>query len=357
MLINRTAAFNLCQDILETALACDDLQVELQFFGHIEKNIPSGTLARRYVAEFFASLSSPDGVAATSPKIHAGTDRIRDGMTFYVDPLYVLFADLKPNDSVTLLDLSPITHPQWHNPAVGAAYLAAIRKIIVVRPRLAAISQNTIETFEANFGQYSRGIRHLPLYLPGFLRDQRDGHVKPLAAPWRYFLFVGSLESRKNMIGAILAFDRSNLFQDGYRLLIVGGAGHGSNDILASASTVQGVVFAGYLSGDDICAAYQGATGFIYPSHLEGFGIPLLEAMSFGIPCIATTTGACPEVGGNEIVYSDPDDINNMAAELRIMALMSDTARQGVAAKLKTRVDDHFSFSHFQTKVRDILCQ
>ena len=281
MLINRTAAFNLCQDILEIALTCDGLQLELQFFGHVEKDIPSGALARRYVAEFFSSLSSPDirAVRDRLPEARLEESASDTTMTFYVDPLYVLFADLRPDDYVTLLDLSPITHPQWHNPVVGAGYLAALRKIIAVHPRLAAISQNTIDTFQANFGKYTGDVFNLPLYLPRFIRSRLDSGIKPLAAPWRYFLFVGSLESRKNMISAIQAFVRSDLFKAGYRLLIIGGAGHGSNEIMAYAADVDGVIFAGYLSGDDICAAYQGAAGFIYPSYLEGFGIPLLEAI------------------------------------------------------------------------------
>ena len=359
MLINRTAAFNLCQDIREIALACDDLQVELQFFGHIENDIPSGALARRYVAAFFNSLSSPairNAVQYRPSEAKLDESASDTVMTFYVDPLYVLFADLRSTDYVTLLDLSPLTHPQWHNPVVGTAYLAALRKIVAVHPKLAAISQNTIDTFLANFGRYTGEIFNLPLYLPRFIRTRLNSDIKPLPSPWRYFLFVGSLEIRKNMISAIQAFGRSGLFKDGYRLLIIGGAGHGSNEIMAYASSIEGVIFAGYLSGDEICAAYQGATGFIYPSYLEGFGIPLLEAMSFGIPCVATFTGACPEVGGDVVVYADPDDIAKMATQLRHMAEMSGIARQELGSKLRSRVEDHFSFSKFTDNVRTILC-
>ena len=360
MLINRTAAFNLCQDILEIALACDELQVELQFFGHIEKDIPSGALARRYVAEFFNALSSADirnAVRYRPSEAKLNENTSDKAMTFYVDPLYVLFADLRSDDYVTLLDLSPITHPQWHNPVVGAGYLAALRKIIAVHPKLTAISQNTIDTFQANFGRYTGDVSSLPLYLPRFIRSRLNSDIKPLATPWRYFLFVGSLEIRKNMISAIQAFARSDLFKDGYRLLIIGGAGHGSNEIMAYASNVDGVIFTGYLSGDDICAAYQGATGFIYPSYLEGFGIPLLEAMSFGVPCVATFTGACPEVGGDLVVYADPDDIAKIATQLCHMAAMSNVTRREIGLKLRSRVDDHFSFSKFTNNVRAILCQ
>jgi glycosyltransferase involved in cell wall biosynthesis len=112
-----------------------------------------------------------------------------------------------------------------------------------------------------------------------------------------YFLFVGSLEARKNIVGTIEAFRLSGLVAKGYQLLIVGGRAHGAEEIEQKAAMTDGVVLCGFLSDAEKIAAYAGATGFVYPSYLEGFGIPLLEAMAFGIPSVTTVTGASPEIG------------------------------------------------------------
>ena len=68
-----------------------------------------------------------------------------------------------------------------------------------------------------------------------------------------------------------------------------------------------------------LVALYCGATIVVVPSLYEGFGLPLLEAMAEGIPCIAPITGASPEVGGDATLYLDPCDPNSIASNRAIM--------------------------------------
>jgi len=75
-------------------------------------------------------------------------------------------------------------------------------------------------------------------------------------------------------------------------------------------------------SDDDLHTYYAGATGFLYPSYLEGFGVPLLEAMLYGLPCIASTCGACPEVFGNANQFlNDHRAAEKHAADFHLAAL------------------------------------
>jgi glycosyltransferase involved in cell wall biosynthesis len=78
---------------------------------------------------------------------------------------------------------------------------------------------------------------------------------------------------------------------------------------------LQGQVhFLGYLSEEELTAVWQGCKGLIYPSLYEGFGIPLLEAMSFGKPIISSNVCSLPEVGGDAVIYCDPRKPEEMAA-------------------------------------------
>lgn len=356
MLINRTAAYTLCVDIerlVRDALSANSA-IEYQFFGHVTQDIPDQPTARRYVAGFLDQLGSASYLNV-APKLFGETGGGEGTRTFYVDPLYVLLGTLKPQDTVMLLDLSPLTHPHWHNPPVSRAYQAAIEHIIDVRPRLAAISQNTIDTFLANYGGYPHPIHTVPLYPPEAIRTAAGDPARALQSPWPYFLFVGSLEVRKNLQGAITAFRRSGLAAEGYKLLIVGGHGRGGEEIMAMAGATAGIVMAGYLTTEELVSAFIGATGFVYPSYLEGFGVPLLEAMMCGIPSVASRTGACPEVGGPDVAYVDPDDHAGLAAEIRRIAKLTQAERKTIGARLRHRAETVFSFQAFSTAILDLV--
>jgi glycosyltransferase involved in cell wall biosynthesis len=353
MLINRTAAYTLCVDIDRLVRAAGHA-VEYQFFGHVAKHMPDQRTAQRWTQEFFGRLG--EGLGRRPPqRLFAETEPGRGTATFYVDPLYVLLGELAPHDTVMLLDLSPLTHPHWHDPAVSRAYLAAVEHIIDVQPHLAAISRNTIDTLLANYGGYGRPIRAVPLYPPEPVRQAAADPPAPLHAPWPYFLFVGSLESRKNLTGAIAGFVRSGLAAEGYRLLVVGGRGRGGEEIVEAAGAAEGVVIAGYLTTAELVSAFVGATGFVYPSYLEGFGVPLLEAMMCGVPSVASLTGACPEVGGPDVAYVDPDDHAGIATELRRIAAMPPQERAALGRRLRHRAETEFSFPAFSDAILELV--
>ena len=351
MLVNRTAAYNLCQDVRRIVTDQPDLQHNYQFFGRKLDEIPNGKTAATYRDAFFRAL----GEGGFAPQeFNLWGDCADREQTLYMDPLYVLFGQLRKQDTVMLLDLSPITHPQWHAPHVSVAYDCAMQRILQVRPSLAAISLSTIDTFLANYGDYGAPIRHVPLYAPEFIRLHAQSAHK-LHTPWKYFLFVGSLEARKNMPAAIRAFEISDLAQEDYRLLIIGGRGHGADEIQRMANGSNGIVVADYLTDDDVCAAYAGAAGFVYPSYLEGFGVPLLEAMTFGIPSVASTTGACPEVAGPDVPLVDPDDHIALAGHMRDIAEMDQDKRNALGSRLRARAETAFSYNNFARNIQQMV--
>lgn len=316
----------------------------IQAFGHlyspsIELDDLAGT--ERHLFEMLSSLHG----GTLSTRI---TAKFSEMSTIYLDPLYVLFNDLRASDVVMVLDLSPVTTPEWHSPAVSKAYDIAFEKILRERPRLVAISANTRDHLWANFGYPQERIDVVPLYLPRhFTVEAPKTHfVRP------YALFVGSLEARKNIQGAIQAFRLSGLANEGFELLVVGGHGHGAEAVHDAARRTQGVRLLGYVSNEQLHALYAGASAFLYPSYLEGFGVPLLEALNAGVPCVASTAGACPEVGGELATYADPDDHQALANALVNATRLDPDARRAFAQRARDWVDENFSVDRFTTRLR-----
>jgi len=357
ILVNRTAVYDICLEVDGIVSARPDTRVDYQFVGRRFPRIPPPEEQRDLRDGFFRQLDDPQRLAAARRDAAApGAGDASARRTFYLDPLYTLFAALGPDDVVMCHDLSPLTHPHWHSPNVSRLYDFAFRKIVRSACTVVADSHNTADTYRANFGSGRQTVRTVHLYLP---RSVAHALAQPAPAGFAvtapYFLFVGSLEARKNITGAIEAFRLSGLAAQGYQLLVIGTRAHGAEAIERKAAGTAGVVLCGFLSQAEKLAAYAGAIGFVYPSYLEGFGIPLLEAMAFGIPSVTTVTGASPEVGGPDVPCLDPDDHHGIAEAMRTIAGLSKTARTRLGGRLRKRAEELFSFDRFARNIQDVL--
>jgi len=135
-----------------------------------------------------------------------------------------------------------------------------------------------------------------------------------------YFLFVGTLEPRKNVVGIVRAF--SKIYRDlPHVLVLAGGAGWGEGAIDAAidaANLDDRVIRTGYVpKRSDIEALYVAADAFVFPSLYEGFGLPILEAMACGCPVVTSNNSSLPEVGGAVAIYANPFDIDSIAEGMR----------------------------------------
>ncbi len=146
-----------------------------------------------------------------------------------------------------------------------------------------------------------------------------------LDLPGDFLLFVGALEPRKNVPALIEALALVHEKHGRIPLVLAGRAG-GDRAKVEQAIDKRGlqswVRRAGYLSDIEIRALYRAATGLVFPSHAEGFGLPLLEAMACGLPAAVSGVSALPEIGGDAALYFQPEDPEDIART--VLRLMED---------------------------------
>jgi glycosyltransferase involved in cell wall biosynthesis len=151
-----------------------------------------------------------------------------------------------------------------------------------------------------------------------------------------YFLFVGTLEPRKNLQRLLEAYIALQPEQRARMLFVIaGGKGWGNQDLagmIKAADLGASVRLTGYVSEERLAILYKHASFLVMPSIYEGFGLPLLEAMSLGTPVMTSSTSSLPEVAGEAGHLVDPEDAASILAGLHIM-IMDDRYRQSLADK------------------------
>ncbi len=187
-----------------------------------------------------------------------------------------------------------------------------------------------------------------PLYTQIALREgeARVLNSTPVAAG-TFMLFVSTLEPRKNLPTLLQALriciDRRP--EAGYRLVIVGRRGWRDDAIFQTARDLKladHVLFTGGVGQYDLRWLYNACRLYINPSLYEGFGLPLLEAMACGAPCLAAATSSLPEIGGDAAIYVPPLEAEQWADE--IMALWDDEDRRAELGRMGVARAQQFSW-------------
>lgn len=129
-----------------------------------------------------------------------------------------------------------------------------------------------------------------------------------------YLLYMGTIEPRKNLLRLLKAYAVLKREQGiAHQLVLAGGRGWEAEDIYKMAENTPGVILTGYVSAQEKNALYQNAAAFVFPSLYEGFGIPPLEAMSFGCPVVCSNAASLPEVAGEAARLVNPLDETDLA--------------------------------------------
>lgn len=264
--------------------------------------------------------------------------RMDRGLDLYIffTPLIPLF--FRPKRSIVVaLDFAYLDVASTWKEKLRAALLYRLhRRSLKLATRVAAISEDTKRVVAERFGIPESRIT--VVYPAGVGLGVVPA---PIAAPERFFLFAGVLKARKNVANIIRAFaEFKKSDEKEHRLLIAGKTGGAYYDMLKRLATGLGignaVAFVGYVSDAELAYLYSKARALVFPSFIEGFGMPVLEAMSARLPVITSHRGALAEVAGGAAFLVDPHDPRDIARGMRAMA-DDDSLRAQVVEKGKRR--------------------
>lgn len=189
---------------------------------------------------------------------------------------------------------------------------------------------------------------------PDFPGD--DAAETPAGLPSSYVLFVSTLEPRKNVVGVLEAFALAVDRGFSGHLVLVGRWGWRTESIreaLEKSPVKDRIQHLNYVDRRQLVGLYRGAEAFLFPSWLEGFGLPLLEAMACGTPVITSNRSAMPEVAGAAAVCVDPADPSAIASA--IMQLAEDPDHRQALSQAGRRRAALFSWDEAAAATAQVL--
>lgn len=243
------------------------------------------------------------------------------GMVHYTSAIAPLSARLP--FVVTLYDLSVLRDPLHHPPLRVARVLWMA--LAVQRARAVIVpSRATARDVERGLLAPAGRVVVVPLApVRGVLPGTRDGDAAVLArhrvTPGGYVLATGGLDERKNPLRVVQALERLTPARPELGLVIAGPRGFRASSIEAAirASPVaHRIRVVGYVSDVELGALMRNAAAFSFVSLHEGYGLPILEAMSAGVPVVTSRLSSMPEVAGRAAVLVDPRDVGAIARGL-----------------------------------------
>lgn len=185
-----------------------------------------------------------------------------------------------------------------------------------------------------------------PAFRPVHDEVKRARIRRRYALPERFILYVGAIEPRKNLPRLVSSFAAARRAGIPHELVCVGPYGWSSRDLYDWVDRLDlgdAVHFTGYVPADDLPVIYNLAEFFVFPSIYEGFGLPVVEAMSCGTPVITSNTSSLDEIAGDAALTVDPHDVDAITAAIVLLA--GDSARRATLAQRGLARAAQFSWS------------
>ena len=233
---------------------------------------------------------------------------------------------------ITIYDLSFIKYPHYID-SVVKNYSARVKKCLQWTDLILTISESSKNDIIKYLNVEPDRIFVTPLasrytsnYLFGEVSEEAKQFINyDFSRP--YILFVSTIEPRKNINALIAAFNYlKEKTKIEHNLILIGQKGWNYNPIFAaieSSPWKKYIYHLDYLSAELVALFYSKADVFVYPSHYEGFGLPVLEAMTLGAPVVTSNTSSLPEVAGDAALLINPNDSIHIADA--ILKIISDS--------------------------------
>ena len=233
-------------------------------------------------------------------------------------PLLISLCNVAPllytNKITCLHDIAFERHPEFFSKKFVLYYRWLIPKVLNTSKHIITVSEFSKKEIASFYGISNEKITVVPnasAFNASTAEPVVEVHTKP------YFLFVGSLDPRKNLLFLLKAFTLSGLKDVD---LVIVGASHASfavNPELEQYRSLNNIIFTGYISDSELRNYYAGALALINPSLYEGFGLPVAEALSMNCPVLASDIEAFREVGGTDVVYFNTSDVAELSGLIK----------------------------------------
>ncbi len=241
----------------------------------------------------------------------------------YFEPNFIPIHILANRIVTTVFDFSFALFPEWHSRDKVLYFKKHFWEKIKRADRIIVISDFIKNEAIDRFGFSKDRLTTIHL---GF--DREIFKIYPPHAletvkfryklPEKFFLFVGSIEPRKNLVRLLQAYaNLDNRIRKEYKLVLIGFKGWENEEIMRLIEKLkQDVYYIGYVPEDELGKFYNLAHLFIYPSLYEGFGLPPLEAMACGCSIIVSHLASLPEVCGDAVYYVNPYEVGSITEGL-----------------------------------------
>jgi glycosyltransferase involved in cell wall biosynthesis len=209
---------------------------------------------------------------------------------------------------ITIHDLSILRHPEWFPESAFERFFSTrilLRRAMQHAKHIIAPSTYTASELKHHYGVADDRIRVIPM---ASALSEESNAVEGVGE--NFLLFVGTIEPRKNLVQLLQAF--SKLEDKNVQLVLAGGRGWKNHAIMTEIKKTPRVQYLGYVSQSQKCWLMEHAAAFVFPSLDEGFGMPVLEAMSVGTPVVTSNAGALPEVARDAALLVDPKDTHGL---------------------------------------------
>jgi len=212
----------------------------------------------------------------------------------------------------TLYDLSFLDHPEWHTEENRLGCFEGVFNARLYADVIVSISEYSRRHFLEMFPHFPPERIVVVHPASRFTRNPDLARPAPLLRlkPGEFWLTVGTLEPRKNQLGLLRAYARlKSSLPKTFPLVMAGGQGWLMEDIhrtVADLGLAEDIIMPGYLDDSALQWLYQNCYAMVYPSLFEGFGLPVLEAMSLGAPVISSDVTSIPEIVGDAGILVNP---------------------------------------------------
>jgi alpha-1,3-rhamnosyl/mannosyltransferase len=235
----------------------------------------------------------------------------------------------------TIHDAIPLAHPEWVNYRFSALKNHLWRKTAGFADHIITVSEHSKRDLVRFFGLHEDRITVTPLGVNErwFVKpDARllDSIRERYQLPEKFFLFVGTLQPRKNVAKIIDAHRRLPIStREAFPLIIVGREGWQCQDVIDRLRMNDAWVrWLRYVPDDDLLGIFRSAFALVFPSLHEGFGLPVLEAFASELPVITSNTTSLPEVAGDAAILIDPHDMDSISDAMLLLTEDSAVAQQ-----------------------------